>query len=122
MDSMDLLIQHFKGKKGKWLLVGDNGEKVMLKDFDIGVHNSSLTLYFGYVYTSVKIHVSKVFKDNDYYSETTYLRVHMPEGFHELRMVDFDTAKKLELFLTERLCEWFKGVERVQGTGLIWVD
>ena len=39
MDSMDLLIQHFKGKKGKWLLVGDNGEKVMLKDFDIGVHN-----------------------------------------------------------------------------------
>ncbi|BCG66268.1 hypothetical protein [Staphylococcus phage vB_SsapH-Golestan101-M] len=122
MDSMDLLTKHFKGRKGQWLLVGNNDEKVMLKDLGIGINNSSLTLYFGYLYSNVKIEVSKVFKDNDYYNGAVYMRVYMPEGFHELKTVEFDTAKKLELFLTEKLYEWFKDVERVQGTGLVWED
>ncbi len=122
MDSMDLLVGHFKGRKGQWLLVGDNDGRVVLKDLRIGHHNSSLTLYFGYLYSEVKIEVSKVFQDNDYYKGVKCLRVHMPEGFHEPETVEFDTAKSLELFLTEKLYEWFKIVERVQGTGLVWED
>ena len=122
MDNMDILIWHFKDKEEKWLNVGDNGEKVMFRNSEIGNHNSSLTLYFVYAFETVKIHVSKVFEDNDYYEGKEYMRVYMPEGFHELRIIKFDNVKNLELFLTERLYEWFKGVERVHGTGLIWVD
>ena len=122
MDSMDLLVRHFKDRKGQWLLVGDNNERVVLKDLGIGHHNSSLTLYFGYLYAEIKIEVSKVFQDNDYYKSLKCLRVHLPDGFHESKTVDFDTAKSLEVFLTEKLYVWFNVVERVQGTGLVWED
>lgn len=122
MDNMDLLIQHFTGREGQWLLVGDNGEKVIFKNYKTGIHNSSLTLNFKYIYGNVQIHVYKTFKDNDYYEGKEYMKVYMPEGFYELKIIEFDNVKKLELFLSERLYEWLKGIEQVQGTGLIWED
>ena len=122
MNSMDILIWHFKDKEGEWLNVGDNGERVMFRNSETGVHNSSLTLYFVYAFETVKIHIAKVFESDIYADNDVYMRVYIPEGLHEFRVLQFDNAKKLEFLLNEILCTWMKGVERIYGTGLIWED